>query len=120
MFFFKKLKQKYAHDRLIEDYLYQSVCQELKSNYVREGLWTKAQMNSGGDLNLQKSLYIKYRKQILKDELKQTEDLNLYGDLDPDQELSAQDNVTSFLLISILVVVSITIYTVTTMPSLAR
>mgnify|MGYP000052283925 FL=1 len=120
MFFFKKLKQKYAHDRLIEDYLYQSVCQELKSNYVREGLWAKAQMNSGGDLNLQKSLYIKYRKQILKDELKQTEDLNLYGDLDPDQELSAQDNVTSFLLISILVVVSITIYTVTTMPSLAR
>ncbi|MDG2365019.1 MAG: hypothetical protein P8L84_05090 [Methylococcaceae bacterium] len=120
MFFFKKLKQKYAHDRLIEDYLYQSVCQELKSNYVREGLWAKAQMNSGGDLNLQKSLYIKYRKQILKDELKQTEELNLYGDLDPDQELSAQDNVTSFLLISILVVVSITIYTVTTMPSLAR
>ena len=75
MFFFTKLKRKYAQDRLIEEYLYQSVCQELKSNYVREGLWAKAQMNSGGDLNLQKSLYIKYRKQILKDELKQTKDL---------------------------------------------
>ena len=118
MFFFTKLKRKYAHDRLIEEYLYQSVCQELKSNYVREGLWAKAQMNSGGDLNLQKSLYIKYRKQILKDELKQTEDLNMFGDVYPDQEQDEQDNVTYFLLISILVVITITIFTMTTMPSL--
>ena len=118
MFFVTKLKRKYAHDRLIEEYLYQSVCQELKSNYVREGLWAKAQMNSGGDLNLQKSLYIKYRKQILKDELKQTEDLNMFGDVYPDQEQDEQDNVTYFLLISILVVITITIFTMTTMPSL--
>ena len=55
--------------RLEEELMYRHAFRELNAGIIREGLYAKALVNSPGDEEQIKSLYIEYRVQSIKDEL---------------------------------------------------
>ena len=64
----EKQKNYQAKARLIEESLYLQVAEELAAGHRRDGLWAKAIVNTDGDEQKAKALYIKYRVQSILDE----------------------------------------------------
>lgn len=62
----KKLDE--ATKRLIEEELYAVVVDELKNNVIREGLMAKALVETSGDKEQARLIYIQYRIQSMLDE----------------------------------------------------
>lgn len=65
---FGKYRRNSAAARILEEQLYEQVVNELSSGHKRNGLWAKAFVDSGGEDEKAKALYIKYRVQSIKDE----------------------------------------------------
>lgn len=63
-----KQKNHQAKARLLEESLYLQVVEELAAGHRRDGLWAKAIVNTDGDEQKAKALYIKYRVQSILDE----------------------------------------------------
>ena len=63
-----KLKGIKGRER--EEIFYEIVLTELEKGYKKKGLLSKAIADSGGDESKVESIYIKYRVQSLKDEIK--------------------------------------------------
>lgn len=61
-------KNHQAKARLLEESLYLQVAEELAAGHRRDGLWAKAIVNTDGDEQKAKALYIKYRVQSILDE----------------------------------------------------
>ena len=57
-----------AAGRLAEEELYLQVVDEISNGIIRDGLWGKAKVESAGNDEAAKALYIKYRVQAIKDE----------------------------------------------------
>ena len=66
----RKVETTLAGSRLEEELMYKHAIREMDAGLIREGLYAKALSNSPGDEEKVKSLYIKYRVQSIKDELK--------------------------------------------------
>ena len=64
----EKQKNHQAKARLLEETLYLQVVEELAAGHRRDGLWAKAIVNTDGDEQKAKALYIKYRVQSILDE----------------------------------------------------
>ena len=67
---FEKFKLNSAANRLIDEKVYEQVVNELSQGVKKSGLWAKALANSEGVEEKAKALYIKYRVQAIKDEVK--------------------------------------------------
>ena len=65
-----EVKLSNATSRLIEEQYYEAVVDELQQGIKRSGLWAKALAKSNGDEGKAKALYISYRVQSIKDEMK--------------------------------------------------
>lgn len=66
---FERLKRQNLQSKLFEEEAYRLVLEEMQSGVRREGLWAKAIAHSDGDENRVKSLYLKYRTELLLAEL---------------------------------------------------
>lgn len=66
---FKKLRVQAAMRRLFEEQVYEIVLAEINRGERRDGIYAKALIDSEGDKNKARSLYIKYRAEALKDEV---------------------------------------------------
>lgn len=75
-FVFEKFKRLSAASRKLEELLYEQVIIELSAGHRRDGLWGKAIAKSEGSNERAKSLYIQYRVQALRDEIKLGESTN--------------------------------------------
>jgi hypothetical protein len=75
-----------ADEKLREIQLYEIVAEEIEGDIIYKGLWTKALADANGDEKLQKSLYIKLRVQMIKDEHEQALK-RLEQNLSPEREL---------------------------------
>ena len=58
-----------AHERKIEEQLYNQVAQELQQGKKHDATWAKALATGKGDNEAKQGLYIKYRVQSLMDDL---------------------------------------------------
>lgn len=67
---FESIRNSPAKSRIIEEKLYEQVVNELAQGLIREGLWAKALANSEGSEQSAKALYMKYRVQSIKDEVR--------------------------------------------------
>lgn len=65
---FDRFKAISALARLSEETLYAQVVKELEAGIRRDGIWAKALIDSNGDQDKAKTLYVRYRVQSLKDE----------------------------------------------------
>lgn len=63
-------KNKISKKRIIEEWVYERVADELDVGHIRRGLWTKARGLSGGDVNKCESIYIQLRAESIVDEAK--------------------------------------------------
>lgn len=77
---FESIKNNSAKSRIIEEQLYEQVANELDQGAVRKGLWAKALAHSGGSEQTTKALYMKYRVQSIKDELRVTVEIKKQQD----------------------------------------
>jgi len=66
----QKFTAKESKERLLEESMYEQAAAELARGEVRNGLWIKAASESDGDDTKTSNLYLKYRVQSLKDEIK--------------------------------------------------
>lgn len=69
---FKRLKGS-PESRLFEEQIYAQVVEELTQGKRRDGLWARAIAESEAREDKAKSLYIRYRVQSIKDEIKVSE-----------------------------------------------
>lgn len=67
---FEKFRRTSAATRLFEEQIYEQVVHELANGQRRDGLWAKALASSDGIEDKAKALYIQYRVQSIKDEIK--------------------------------------------------
>jgi hypothetical protein len=72
---FERFRTRTAADRLLEEQLYEQVVIELQQGQKRPGLWAKALVDSNGSEQYAKSLYIQYRVQSIRDEMKASLDI---------------------------------------------
>jgi hypothetical protein len=63
-------KNKASKNRIIEEWVYERVADELDDGDIRRGLWTKARGLSGGDASKCESIYIQLRAESIVDEAK--------------------------------------------------
>jgi hypothetical protein len=59
-----------AADRILEEKLYDKTIEEIEGDVFRQGLWAKALLESGGNENLARQIYVRLRVQSMKDEIK--------------------------------------------------
>jgi hypothetical protein len=58
----------FSRNEKLEEKLYEQVAQEIQNNRINQGLWLKANVDSGGDEFKAKALYTRYRvKQLLRE-----------------------------------------------------
>ncbi|MFA0069826.1 hypothetical protein AB4344_18725 [Vibrio breoganii] len=69
-------KNKGSKKRIIEEWVYELVADELDKGEIRKGLWTKARGLSDGDSNKCESIYIRLRAESIVDEAKVTHEVN--------------------------------------------
>ncbi|WP_261886168.1 hypothetical protein [Vibrio pomeroyi] len=63
-------KNRSSKKRIIEEWVYELVADELSVGEIRKGLWTKARGLSEGDTNKCESIYIQLRAESIVDEAK--------------------------------------------------
>lgn len=63
-------KNRSSKKRIIEEWVYERVADELDMGDIRRGLWTKARGLSAGDANKCESIYIQLRAESIVDEVK--------------------------------------------------
>ncbi|MEZ8306795.1 hypothetical protein AB6C40_23530 [Vibrio splendidus] len=63
-------KNRSSKKRIIEEWVYEQVADELGIGEIRKGLWTKARGLSEGDTNKCESIYIQLRAESIVDEAK--------------------------------------------------
>ncbi|XDF76660.1 hypothetical protein AAFX60_007630 [Aliivibrio fischeri] len=63
-------KNRSSKKRIIEEWVYERVADELSVGEIRRGLWTKARGLSEGDKNKCESIYIQLRAESIVDEAK--------------------------------------------------
>lgn len=63
-------KNRSSKKRIIEEWVYERVADELSVGEIRRGLWTKARGLSDGDKNKCESIYIQLRAESIVDEAK--------------------------------------------------
>ncbi|GEM77867.1 hypothetical protein [Vibrio superstes] len=63
-------KNRSSKKRIIEEWVYERVADELEMGEIRKGLWTKARGMSDGDANKCESIYIQLRAESIVDEAK--------------------------------------------------
>ena len=68
--FKRKAETTFAESRLEEELMYKHAFREMNAGLIREGLYAKALAKNSGNEEQTKSLYLDYRVQSIKDELK--------------------------------------------------
>ena len=68
--FKRKAETTFAESRLEEELMYKHAFREMNAGLIREGLYAKALAKNSGDEEQTKSLYLEFRVQSIKDELK--------------------------------------------------
>lgn len=74
-------KNKGSKKRIIEEWVYECVAEELEMGEIRKGLWTKARGLSEGDANKCESIYIQLRAESIVDEAKVVNEFAVKGEL---------------------------------------
>lgn len=69
-------KNRNSKKRIIEEWVYEQVADELDAGEMRKGLWTKARGLSEGDSNKCESIYIQLRAESIVDEIKLLSEAN--------------------------------------------
>ena len=95
---FKKFKRNSAINRQDEEKLYEFISQEMKAGIIREGLMTKAKVNTNGNKDQIEAEYIKLRMQsildeyVLEDFLREIENENFKNEQEIKEKLNIKKN----------------------------